>query len=96
MFLRFSMSSLATLASVLTHCEDPNHNSVRPTMASSIGTTAIVTIIIKATLAARNVIYEKLVQGKKLIIVFFYRSVKYPISQFKIDLKQIVKRVDSL
>ena len=42
------------------------------------------------------VIYEKLVQGKKLIIVFLYRSVKYPISQFKIDLNQIVKRVDSL
>ena len=54
MFLRFSMSSLATLASVLTHCEDTNHNSVRPTMASSIGATAIVTIIAKATLAARN------------------------------------------
>jgi len=49
-----SMSSLATLASVLTHCEDTNHNSVRPTMASSIGATAIVTIIVKATLAARN------------------------------------------
>ena len=42
------MSSLATLASVLTHCEDTNHNSVRPTMASSIGATAIVTIIVKA------------------------------------------------
>ncbi len=49
MFLRFSMSSLATLASVLTHCEDTNHNSVRPTMASYIGATAIVTIIVKAT-----------------------------------------------
>ena len=39
---------MSRLASMLTHCEDTNHNSVRPTMASSIGATAIVTIIVKA------------------------------------------------